>query len=94
MKRKIIIALIIVILCFVVYKLFIKKEKLVQASYMPVTVVLSDVKEIINTTGEVSALNRVEIKPSVAGRVDTLLVNEGDKDRKGQILAYLSSSDR
>ncbi|MDD5101401.1 MAG: efflux RND transporter periplasmic adaptor subunit [Endomicrobiaceae bacterium] len=94
MKRKIIIALIIVILCFVVYKLFIKKEKLVQASYMPVTVALSDVKEIINTTGEVSALNRVEIKPSVAGRVDTLVVNEGDKVRKGQILAYLSSSDR
>lgn len=95
MNKKIIIAAAAaVIIFFAGYKLLVKKEKQVQISYVPVTAELSNVKEVIDTTGEVSALNRVEIKPSVAGRVDTLLVNEGDKVSKGQILAYLSSSDR
>lgn len=94
MKKKIIIALVILVICFIGYKYFFKKEKVAQVSYSQAEVVLSDVKEIIDITGEVSALNRVEIKPSISGRVDTLLVNEGDTVRKGQVLAYLSSTDR
>ncbi|MFA7073709.1 MAG: efflux RND transporter periplasmic adaptor subunit [Endomicrobiaceae bacterium] len=95
MNKKIIIAAAAaVIIFFAGYKLLVKKEKQIQVSYVPVAAELSNVKEVIDTTGEVSALNRVEIKPSVAGRVDTLLVNEGDRVSKGQILAYLSSSDR
>lgn len=94
MRNKIIAAAVIIIICIAGYKLFVKKEKTVQSSYIPVVASVSNVQEIIDTTGEVSALNRVEIKPSVAGRVDKLLVNEGDKVSKGQILAYLSSSDR
>src|SRR6185295_987790 len=39
-------------------------------------------------------LNRVEIKPPIAGRVEKLLVDEGAKVEAGQILAWLSSSDR
>lgn len=95
MKKKIIIGSIILLaLCFIGYKYFSKKEKVSQVSYSQVEVVLSDVKEIIDTTGEISALNRVEIKPSISGRVDKLLVGEGDIVKKGQILGYLSSSDR
>ncbi|MDD5020735.1 MAG: efflux RND transporter periplasmic adaptor subunit [Endomicrobiaceae bacterium] len=94
MKKKLIIGLVILAICFVGYKYFFKKEKVQQVSYTPVEVVQSDVKEIIDTTGEVSALNRVEIKPSIAGRVDKLLVGEGDIVKKGQVLGYLSSSDR
>ena len=52
------------------------------------------IADIVDTTGEVAPLNRVEIMPSVAGRVDRLLVEEGDNVRQGQILAYISSSDR
>lgn len=96
MKKKtaVIYAVILIIICIAGFKYFSKKEKTQQISYSQAEAVLSDVKEIIDTTGEVAALNRVEIKPSVAGRVDSLLVNEGDYVRKGQILAYLSSTDR
>jgi len=94
MKFKIITAAIMIIILAAGYKFLIKKEKTAQIFYTPFAAELSDVKEVIDTTGEVSALNRVEIKPSVAGRVDKLLVNEGDKVTKGQILGYLSSSDR
>lgn len=95
MKKKItFILLIAIIAAAAVYFIKSKKEKVVTQNYVSYTVSSANIKEIIDTTGEVSALNRVEIKPSVAGRVDSLLVNEGDTVKKGQVLAYLSSSDR
>jgi len=95
MKKTIIIFAVIIILGIIItYQLKEKKAKVAVVNYIPYLVQTADVREIIDTTGEVSALNRVEIKPSVAGRVDKLLVNEGDTVQKGQILAYLSSSDR
>ena len=93
-KAAIIFTILLVLGIIITYQLRDKKERVEVINYVPYTVSTADVKEIIDTTGEVSALNRVEIKPSVSGRVDKLLVNEGDTVRKGQVLAYLSSSDR
>ena len=93
-KAAIIFAVFLILGIIITYQLKGKKEKVEVINYVPYTLSTADVKEVIDTTGEVSALNRVEIKPSVSGRVDTLLVNEGDTVRKGQVLAYLSSSDR
>lgn len=94
MKKMIVFFVIIVLGIAITYQLKDKKQKVVVPNYSSIRVSTADVREIIDTTGEVSALNRVEIKPSVSGRVDRLLVNEGDTVRKGQVLAYLSSSDR
>jgi len=44
--------------------------------------------------GTVIPRNRIEIKPPVTGRFDHVLVDEGQSVRKGQILAWMSSSDR
>lgn len=52
------------------------------------------IKAQISTTGIVEPRNRLEIKPPVAGRIEKVLVNEGQGIRKGQILAEMSSSDR
>lgn len=48
----------------------------------------------IPATGGVEPRNRLEIKPPVSGRVETVLVSEGDLVKKGQILAWMSSADR
>ena len=48
----------------------------------------------ISTTGTVLPKNRLEIKPPVNGRIDSILVQEGDKVKAGQILAWMSSTDR
>jgi macrolide-specific efflux system membrane fusion protein len=48
----------------------------------------------IPSTGIVTPRNRLEIKPPVAGRVEQILVKEGDRVRKGEVLAWISSSDR
>ncbi len=60
----------------------------------PVKPVRGDIQQSVSTTGTVSPRNRLEVIPSVAGRVEKILVNEGDLVRKGQILAYMSSTDR
>jgi membrane fusion protein, macrolide-specific efflux system len=59
-----------------------------------VTVVEGPIEETVEATGSVSPLNRVEIKPPISGRIEKLLVDEGDLVEAGQILAWMSSSDR
>ncbi len=55
---------------------------------------LGSIQDTVEATGEVLPLNRVEIKPPIAGRVEKLLVDEGDQVRGGQILGWMSSTDR
>jgi macrolide-specific efflux system membrane fusion protein len=59
-----------------------------------VTVVAGPIEQSIDATGSVAPENRVEIKPPVGGRVEKLLVDEGDKVRNGQVVAWISSTDR
>lgn len=48
----------------------------------------------ISTTGAVEPLNRVKIQSSVGGRIEEILVNEGQLVKKGTVLAMLSSTER
>ncbi|MEW6516206.1 MAG: efflux RND transporter periplasmic adaptor subunit [candidate division FCPU426 bacterium] len=48
----------------------------------------------VSTTGTVEPQNRLELKPPIAGRVDQILVQEGDQVRRGQTLAWMSSTER
>jgi macrolide-specific efflux system membrane fusion protein len=56
--------------------------------------VVGDIRLAVMTTGVVEPQNRLEIKPSMNGRVEEILVDEGDKIRRGQILARMSSTER
>jgi len=59
-----------------------------------VTATTGPIQETVEATGEVAPLNRVEIKPPVQGRIEKLLVDEGATVKAGQVLAWMSSSDR
>jgi len=48
----------------------------------------------ISTTGTVEPQNRLEIKPPIAGRIEEILVKEGEKVKIGDILALMSSTER
>jgi len=52
------------------------------------------IEQSIDATGSVAPENRVEIKPPVGGRVEQILVDEGDRVKTGQIVAWISSTDR
>ncbi|MBN8218694.1 MAG: efflux RND transporter periplasmic adaptor subunit [Spirochaetes bacterium] len=46
------------------------------------------------STGTVQPQNRLEIKPPMNGRIEEVLVEEGQRVSKGQVLAWMSSSER
>ncbi|MEK7383243.1 MAG: HlyD family efflux transporter periplasmic adaptor subunit [Elusimicrobiota bacterium] len=59
-----------------------------------VSVQIGPIEQSVDATGSVSPMNRVEIKPPVSGRIDKLLVDEGSHVTSGQIVAWMSSTDR
>ncbi|MDY6950428.1 MAG: efflux RND transporter periplasmic adaptor subunit [Thermodesulfobacteriota bacterium] len=56
--------------------------------------VIGDIQTAVMTTGVVEPQNRLEIKPSINSRIEEILVQEGDKVTKGQVLAWTSSTER
>lgn len=65
-----------------------------QPTYEPVTVQRGDVTVNIQATASITPENRVEIKPPVGGRMEEVLLEEGVNVKKGQILAWMSTTDR
>ncbi len=63
-------------------------------TYKPIAVERGDIDVTILSTGTVQPENRLEIKPPIAGRVEQVLVNEGERVKKGQVLVLMSSSER
>ena len=63
-------------------------------TYEPVTVQRGDVAVSIQATASITPENRVEIKPPVGGRMEEVLFEEGVNVKKGQILAWMSATDR
>ncbi|NNN05390.1 MAG: HlyD family efflux transporter periplasmic adaptor subunit [Elusimicrobia bacterium] len=59
-----------------------------------VTAQLGPIEESIEATGSVLPYHRVEIKPMMTGRIEKLMLEEGDKVAQGQIIAWMSSTDR
>lgn len=73
---------------------FFLKEEVENFTHTEIKVVRGDLIIKIQSTGTVSPQNRLEIKPPVAGRIEEVLVNEGDKVPKGKTLAWISSNER
>ena len=71
-----------------------KKSARAGAGYSPAAASAQEISESVDTTGAVAPMNRVEIQPSAAGRIERILVEEGDRIKTGQVLALMSSSDR
>lgn len=91
-KSKIIsIAVIIIVLGFGIW-FFTRSDS--KENLRSAEITTGDITIKILATGTVQPENRLEIKPPVAGRVESVLVKEGQKVKKGQILAWLSSSER
>jgi len=53
-----------------------------------------NIRSFLSITGTVQPQNRLEIKPPISGRVEEILVKEGQKVKIGQTLAWMSSTER
>lgn len=62
--------------------------------YREVRTKRGDLTVTILSTGVVQPRNRLEIKPPIAGRAEEVLVKEGERVAKGQVLAWMSSTER
>ena len=59
-----------------------------------ITPTIGTIQTFISTTGTVLPKNRLSIKPPVNGRIENILVQEGEKVKVGQSLAWMSSTER
>ncbi len=53
-----------------------------------------DLSVAVTATGTVKPYNRVEIKAPIPGRIEEVLVHEGENVKLGQVLAWMSSVER
>ena len=52
------------------------------------------IRTYITSTAIVQPQNRLELKPPINGRIDKILVKEGERVKVGQIVAWMSSTER
>ncbi len=71
-----------------------RKQAVAVAETPTARVERGNMKITVLTTGTVKPQNRLEIKSPIAGRVEEILVREGQAMKKGQIMAWLSSTER
>lgn len=94
MKNKKWIYVALAVVAVMVAGYFIYSQRSVRVTYKEHQVAKGDLEVTILATGTVQPENRLEIKPPVAGRIDRVLVEEGQKVYKGQTLAWMSSTER
>lgn len=92
MKLFIISAVVLAIAAVLIFKVLQGKSP--EEISKEVTVTRGSIRNFISCTGTVLPKNRLELKPPVNGRIEKILVQEGDKVKTGQILAWMSSTDR
>lgn len=81
----------------VVGALFIKiglNKRSQKALVREISPVYGSIETVISTTGTVKPQNRLEIKPPISGRIEQILVKEGQKVKAGEVLAFMSSTER
>ena len=84
--------LLLAICTFVIFK--IKSKGSSSEIIKEIKPTLGSIQTFISTTGTVYPKNRLEVKPPVGGRIESILVQEGDKVKLGQVLAWMSSTER
>ncbi|MBN1405591.1 MAG: efflux RND transporter periplasmic adaptor subunit [Candidatus Omnitrophica bacterium] len=93
-KLKITIGIVMLVVAAALFQYRVKGK----ASNVEVTIevkpVVGSVQDIISTTGTILPKNRLEVKPPVNGRIEEVLVREGEYVKKGQTLVWMSSTER
>lgn len=91
---KIIFVLLVTGIAFGVWYFKFKPSKDLTEVTKEVQPFMGTISAVISTTGEVLPKNRLELKPPVGGRIEQILVQEGQDVRKGEVVAWMSSTER
>lgn len=93
-KKKIIIGIILIVAAGLLYFFKTRAPKTNGEITTEVKPASGTVQSIISSTGTVLPRNRLEIKPPVNGRIEEVLVKEGQRVSVGDKLAWMSSTER
>jgi macrolide-specific efflux system membrane fusion protein len=88
-----ILAVLILIAAIAVVMMKIQRKSPVEA-FKEINPVVGSIQVVINTTAIIQPDTRLEIKPPINGRIDKILAREGDMVKEGQIVAWMSSTER
>lgn len=92
LKISLIVIGVLIAVVFIVAKTKPKTDK--DQIIKEITPVRGSINAVISTTGTVLPKNRLEIKPPVGGRIESILVKEGQRVKAGDTLAWMSSTER
>jgi macrolide-specific efflux system membrane fusion protein len=93
-KKKIILILLVISIAGAAAYFKFKPTTITEEVTKEINPIRGSIQNVFSTTATVLPKNRLEIKPPVAGRVESILVKEGEKVKAGQILAWMSSTER
>ena len=93
-RNRIVAAVAILVVVAVALRGCLAGGKNTKDTFRRVPVTRQDLSLTKTATGQITPQDRVEIKPPIPGRIEDVLVREGEAITKGQILAWMSSSDR
>lgn len=82
---------VVAIILILFMKMLPKASKEITQEISPV---IGGIQSNVTSTATVQPQNRLEIKPPINGRIEKILVSEGDEVKAGQVLALLSSTER
>jgi macrolide-specific efflux system membrane fusion protein len=94
MKKKTIVVVILLAAIATSLFLFLRNSKESELTFHEMKILKGNLNIHILATGTVLPQNRVEIKAPVAGRMEQVIVKEGQRLTKGQIMAWMSSLER
>jgi len=86
--------ILIVVIVLIVGAFFLSRRGRKETVYIEIRPQRGSISLIVSASGVVKPRNRLEIKPSISGRVEEILVTEGEEIEKGEILAWMSSTER
>lgn len=93
-KRKIFISLLVTSAILATLMIKARQTKSSGEVIKEISPTFGSIQTFISTTGTVQPQNRLEIKPPISGRIEEIKVFEGEKVKIGQILAWMSSTER
>lgn len=98
-KNKRVIIIILSFAVVVVAGYFYNRARLAEAearanAYRDMPIKRGDLMITSRATGTIAPENRLEIKAPIAGRVEQVIVQEGQHVRRNQVLAWMSSTER
>jgi len=86
--------ILIVVIVLIAGSFFLLRRGEKETVYTEIRPERGSISLTVSASGVVKPRNRLEIKPPISGRIEEVLVKEGEEIGKGEILAWMSSLDR